>query len=235
MQGKTQQVGRPSGLRTPHNRSMIRPHAAKPALTERDIGTLQALLDSVPAPLEPLDVSVLDGFLSALALHPVAVPVAQWLHFVTDSEGRPLPANFDAQALHAMVMRRHAELIEAIGARRWFDPWVFELDEQASPSESVYPWVAGFAMAVQQFPTLTRETSSALVEPLALLYRHLNPDDLEDADELLEEIEALEPPADLAAAVEDLVRATLMWADVTRPRQQSPVPRRPAVRRRSKP
>ncbi len=31
---------------------------------------------------------------------------------------------------------------------------------------------------------------------------------------LLAEIEALEPPADLAAAVEELVRATLLLADV---------------------
>ena len=47
---------------------------AKPALTERDIGTLQALLDGVPAPLEPLDVSVLDGFFVPLSLHPVGYP-----------------------------------------------------------------------------------------------------------------------------------------------------------------
>ena len=196
--------------------------SAKPALTERDIGVLQGLLDSVPAPLEPLDVSVLDGFLCAVSLHPVAMPDTQWLHFVTDSEGRPLPADFDARSLRSLVVRRRAELMEAIADRRWFDPWVFELDEQASPSESVYPWVAGFAMAVQQFPALTREASAELIEPLALLYRHLDPDDLEDAEELLAEIETLEPPADLAAAVEDLVRATLLWADITRPRAIRP-------------
>ena len=79
-------------------------------------------------------------------------------------------------------------------------------------------------MAVQQFPALTRNGGAKLVEPLALLYRHLDPEDLEDADELLAEIESLEPAADLAAAVEDLVRATLLWADVTRP--VAPVSRR---------
>jgi uncharacterized protein len=209
--------------------------ASKPALTERDIGLLQGLLDSVPAPLEPLDVSVLDGFLSALAVHPVEIPAAQWLHFVTDSEGRPLPAGYDARSLQGLVMRRHAELIDAIDHRRWFDPWVFELDAQASPSESVYPWVAGFAMAVQQFPALTRDASAALVEPLALLYRHLRPDDLEDADELLAEIETLEPPADLASAVEDLVRATLLWADLTRPREKNAPPHRRSTRPHRKP
>ena len=51
------------------------------------------------------------------------------------------------------------------------------------------------------------------LEPLALLYRHLDAEDLDDADELLAEIDALEPVADLAEAVEGLVRATLLLAD----------------------
>ena len=45
----------------------------------------------------------------------------------------------------------------------------------------------------------------------------IDPDDLEDADELLEEIESLEPAVDLTEAVEGLVRATLLLADVSRP------------------
>jgi uncharacterized protein len=56
-----------------------------------------------------------------------------------------------------------------------------------------------------------------MTEPLALLYRHLDPDDLEDADELIAEIETLEPPVDLTDAVEGLVRATLLLADIGRP------------------
>ena len=51
------------------------------------------------------------------------------------------------------------------------------------------------------------------LEPLALLYQHVDADDLEDADELLAEIESLEPPADLTEAVEQLVRAILLLAD----------------------
>ena len=52
---------------------------------------------------------------------------------------------------------------------------------------------------------------------LALLYRHLDPQDLEDADVLLEEIDSLEPPEDLSESVEGLVRATLLLADIGRP------------------
>ena len=87
-------------------------------------------------------------------------------------------------------------------------------DGGAARSDPAYPWVAGFAAALETFPGLLAADEDVLTGPLALLYRHLDADDLEDADALLAEIETLEPPADLAAAVEELVRATLLLADV---------------------
>jgi uncharacterized protein len=201
-------------------------------LDNHAVATLQRLLDGVPEPLEPLDVSALDGLLCGVLLQPAVLPPSQWLRFATDTEGRPLPPEFDAAELQALVLRRHAELERAIAARQWFDPWVFELDDDASPSESVSPWVAGFALATEQFPALLRDHEAvALSEPLALLFRHLEPEDLEDADELLAEIETLEPPLDMAEAVEDLVRATLLLADISRPLKKPGAPRRPASRR----
>lgn len=199
-----------------------------PPLGEREIDELQSLLDRVPAPLEPLDVSMLDGYLCGVLVQPVRVPASRWLQHITDADGRALPAGFDASRLHALAQRRHAELNDAIARRQWFDPWVFELesddeDEPAAP-DAVYPWVAGFALAMECFPELMQRDESVLTEPLALLYRHLDPDDLEDADALLAEIDTLEPPEDLSAAVEELVRATLLLADVGRPLPAAPRP-----------
>ncbi len=74
-------------------------------------------------------------------------------------------------------------------------------------------WVAGFAAALEAYPGLLDRGGPQLNGPLALVYRHFDTDDLEDADELLAEIEALEPVADLTDAVEGLVRATLLLAD----------------------
>lgn len=192
------------------------------ALTEREFAELEHLLDAVPPPCDALDPSMLDGFLCGVLLQPRRVPDTQWLRYVTDADGRALPAGFDADRLQALVRRRHAELDAAIDARQWFDPWVFELDDAASPSEAVYAWVAGFATAMEFFPALMGLDAQRLREPLALLYRHLDADDLEDADDLLEEIESLEPPADLSEAVEELVRATLLLADVSRPKAAAP-------------
>ena len=212
------------------------PVPATAPLDEHDIDALQALLDQVPAPLEPLDVTMLDGFLCGVLVQPDEIPVSHWFPHVCDADGRALPARFNGTRLHALVMRRHRELRDAIQRREWFDPWVFELsdadelvdedDESSAGLDAVYPWVAGFATAVELFPALMQRDAAAMTEPLALLYRHLEPDDLEDADALLEEIESLEPPADLSEAVEGLVRATLLLADVAQP-QASPAPRGP--------
>lgn len=196
-------------------------------LGEREIAELQALLAAVPAPLEPLDVSAVDGFLCGILVQPESVAPARWLPFVTDVEGRPLPGGFDARPLHALVRRRAAELRRAIERREWFDPWVFESDgapgQAAREDEdgdgdaavaAVLPWVAGCTAALETFPALLGSDDEALTAPLALLYRHVGIETLEDADALRDEIDTLEPPEDLAAAVEELVRATLLLADV---------------------
>lgn len=206
------------------------PSTAAP-LGDADIDRLQDLLAALPAPLEPMDVTALDGFLCGVILQPRPVPAARWQPAVLDVEGRPLPAGHDAGELLALVARRHAELQRAIDARDWFDPWIYpdtDLDDPApddgaaAVSASVLPWVAGFAAALDSFPDLQALEDPALVEPLALIYLHFDPADLEDAEPLQAVIETIEPPADLAEAVQDLVRAVMLIADVTRPRPAPP-------------
>jgi len=190
-------------------------------LADSDIERLQELLDSVPEPLQALDVMALDGYLCGVLLQPQQPAPERWLKFITDIEGRALPPGFPLAELHGLVKRRHAELSAAISERQWFDPWIFQLEDEASPAQTVLPWVAGFAAAMDLFPGLMRVDSAELVEPLALMYRHFEPEDLEDAEALIEVIETLEPPADLPEAVEDLVRSLMLMADVTRPRPKA--------------
>ncbi|HET9978030.1 MAG TPA: UPF0149 family protein [Burkholderiaceae bacterium] len=206
--------------------------APRPPAALGDAGRerLQALIEALPAPLEPLDISALDGWLVGVLLQPQAVPEAQWLAGVLDAAGRAPPAGVPLAELYALVRRRHAELAHAIGERRWFDPWVFELEPEPgspapAPSELVLPWLAGWAAALEAFPDLLAlPRTPGLREALATLYRHFDADDLEDDgdDELAALIDALEPPADSAEAVEDLVRCTLLLADETRPRARAP-------------
>jgi uncharacterized protein len=195
-------------------------------LADADLDRLQTLLESVAPPLEPLDISALDGYLCGVLLQPKAVPAAQWLRFVTDVDGRPAPPGPALDELHALAHRRHAEIDQAIARRDWFDPWIYPLEDEAAVADSVLPWVAGFAAAMDAFPGLMAMDAPDLIEPLALLYLHFDPADLEDADALAAVIETLEPPADLAEAVQDIVRALMLMADVTRPRAPVPPPSR---------
>ena len=191
--------------------------AATGPLNEAELDTLQALLDSLPTTLDPLDTVMIDGYLCGVLLQPQPVPEVRWLAHIADVDGRAPPTRFNAALMRALVHRRYVELNQAISQRQWFDPWVYQLDDAATPSETVLPWVAGFATAVDTFTALMDRHEAALLEPLATLYRHLDPDDLEDADALLAEIETLAPPETLVEAVEDLVRSVLLMADVSRP------------------
>jgi len=200
------------------------------ALTDADLARLETLLDSLPAELQPLDVSALDGFLCGVLLQPRPVAPGRWLPLVCDLDGRPAPGGPALQELQALVQRRHAELNQAVAQRQWFDPWIYQLEGDGPPSECVLPWVAGFAAALEAFPGLTALDDPELVEPLALAFMHFDPSDLEDAAALVAVIETLEPPTDLAEAVQDIVRALMLMADVTRPRV---VARRPGPPRRA--
>jgi len=191
-------------------------------LGDAEIAELDQLLQALPAPLEPLDTASLDGYLCGVLLQPRAVPASQWLPFVFDTEGRAAPADAAVQRIEVLALRRHGELERAIAQRQWFDPWVYELDDAAAPAQAVLPWVAGFSAALEHFPALMSIDAPALLEPLAVLYAAFDPDDLEDADELLAVIDTLEPPADMAEAVEDLVTSVLLIADVSRPRALRP-------------
>lgn len=198
---------------------------------DQQIQQLQDQLDRVPAPLQPLDVSALDGFLCAVLLQPAPVPARDWLRWILDVEGRAPPPGFDAERVRVLLQRRHAVLQRAIAARQWFDPWIFELDGAATVAESVLPWVAGFAAALERFPALDRLEDPQLLEPLALLFMHFDADDLDDADALLQLIDTLEPPADLAEAVQDVVRSVMLLADVTQPLPSAAPARRERRRR----
>ena len=190
-------------------------------LQEAELAELDELLAQVPAPLQPLDLTALDGFLAGVLLQPQRVPPSRWLPFITDEEGRPLPASWPPRArLQALVQQRFEELNALIEGRQWFDPWITDVDEDTLPQDAVQPWVLGFATACGEFPALTEGPGSdepELIEALAQLYQHLDPADLEDADALLEEIDTLEPPASMEEAVESLVRGCLLLADVSRP------------------
>jgi uncharacterized protein len=228
-------VGHPGTISSGHNTGMTLPAspASAPPLSEADLNRLQTLLDKIPEPLEPLDVSMLDGYLCGVLLQPTAVPAGAWIKHVWDIDGRPLSDKWAGlHELQGLVQRRYRELMLAISGRQWFDPWVFELEDDATPLETVLPWAAGFSAAMELFPALMNMNSPDSLEPMAVLYAAFDPEDLEDADALLAEIETLEPPSTLDDAMEDIVQSVMRLADVSRPLPKAVTsPKRPPPRR----
>jgi uncharacterized protein len=211
---------KPSPSRRQHTVTAPAQPPAESAADHDDVlfAQLQDLLGTLPA---ALDAGALDGYLCGVLLQPRTVPEHDWLPHVADPEQQGLPPQAPLDELRDLVLRRHAHLRQAIDARQWFDPWLpVPEDDADAVSDCVLPWVAGFALATDLFPALTDRKDPALNEPLALLYLHLDPEDLEDADALLAQIEAMEPPANLAEAAEDLVRAVLLLADVSQSLQR---------------
>ena len=224
-----------------HSAPPSRPPANVPPLTDEQIEEIDRIIAMAPAPLEPLDISALDGYLCGVLLQARRVPESAWWPWLGDVDGQPWPDTAASRRLKELVRQRHAFLDEAIERRDWFDPWIFGADDAdhdemddgdlPTPHQQTLPWVIGFAAAMEHFPDLMDRPAAALLEPLAVLFAAFDPSDLEDAQEILTIIEELEPPQDLTEATEDLVRSVLLMADVTRPH----VARHPAPSRRSPP
>ena len=173
-------------------------HASSRPLSDREVGELDGILAAIPDERDPLDVVMLDGFLIGVLLQPEVVLPSGWLPLVFDAEGGDIALPGDAaQATRAieLIMRRYNELAACIVAREFFDPIVFELDDEHGEPlagkdgiAALAPWAAGFTYALSAFPSL--EALAATDEKLAAtmigILRHL-PIDPDAAADIREE------------------------------------------------
>jgi uncharacterized protein len=188
------------------------------AVNTDEFSELQRLLSAILAPYTPLDISALDGYLVGVLLQQPRPLPAQWMRWILDEQGRlDVAKSRHTQRLTQLIEKRHAQLQQSIDARQWFDPWILTSDKPESPRLSVLPWVLGFTTACEHFPELTDKNTPELNEALAGIYQHLDISDLEDANDLIAEIETLEYPPNLTEAVEQLVASTLLLADISHP------------------
>jgi len=178
--------------------------AADHDLSDAEFAELDEILAEIPAPLEPLDVVMLDGFLCGVIVQPTLPDVDDWLPFVFDAgghrwgEAEPSPEQRQARAL---ILRRHAALNRAIAEYGSFDPFILEVDDERADADdpenagapagearaepqapvdpigaAILPWVAGFEQAVHLLPGLAELDDPQVATTLARLFRFL-PDD----------------------------------------------------------
>lgn len=201
-------------------------------LTDAEFAELDTLLIDAPEGVEPLDAVMCDGFLCGVIVQPVPLQPADWLPYVFDDEGKPLAeaAQDWQQRVSALILRRHAALNAAMVEDGWFDPFVLEPDDWNPPrtddpaaslnpvSQALYPWVAGFQIALAAFPALLEQPDEAIDIALARLYRHL-PAQTDEEREVVKTLDREHPLATLDEAIEDVVVTVADLADLTRERR----------------
>lgn len=204
-------------------------------LTDAEFAELDELLTATPAPLQPCDAVMLDGFLCGILVQSELIAPEEWLPYVFDFDGRARLSDAADSAWYqrttSLILRRHAALNRAIAESGWFDPLVLEFDEEhprlppadggpdpmeglSLVSQAVMPWVAGFQHAAISFPVLSELTNDAVMNALARLYRHL-PADTPEEREVVELLDREHPLPTLEDALEELVLTVADLYDLT--------------------
>lgn len=108
-------------------------------LSDAEFAELDDLLAATPEPLNPLDASMLDGYLCGVLVQPRLIPTDEWLPPIFDYDGQPLPADVDpawVAKIRALAERRFASLNQSMLEQGWFYPLVLDLEaEDGEPAE----------------------------------------------------------------------------------------------------
>jgi uncharacterized protein len=210
-------------------------------LTDAEFAELDELLAATPEPLQPLDASMLDGYLCGVIVQPRLIEIDEWLPNIFDYDGGLLPETVDAAWLAKvteLVERRHAALNRALVEDGWFDPVVLDVEENETPepladdasdeeraarasydelgpiSRALMPWVAGFQHAALCFPELGDMPNDDVAAAMARLYRHL-PAETDEEKEVVATLNREHPLKDLDDAIEEMVVTVADLADLT--------------------
>jgi uncharacterized protein len=196
-------------------------------LTDSELDELARLLEATPAPLRPLDVLMLDGYLAGVLVQPRLIGIEESLPPIFDVERRALPDTADPvwrASVSALIGRRRDALNAGISEDGFFDPVIVDVDQlppaseyeavQSPVSRALLPWAAGFQWAQDCFTELEHTANPAIAAALSRIYRHLPPQD-EDDKALLATLERDHPLTDLDVGIEDLVNATVELWDLT--------------------
>jgi uncharacterized protein len=143
-------------------------------LSDAEFAELDELLVQTPTPLEPLDAVMLDGYLCGVLVQPQRLTPSDFLPFIFDFDGRPLPEsdapeyNTWLERTTALIARRYSALNRAMEEDGWFDPLILEVDESAPADDPACAETTENAPAASERPALD-EDGKAYVEAVQSL------------------------------------------------------------------
>lgn len=150
-------------------------------LTDAELDELEDFLDRDGLPQDCMDISMLDGFFTALAIGPNTLLPGQWLPVVwgeTESEPMAFDSAEEMQRIIELVMRFYNDRIDSLAEDvDEYSPLIYEED---TPSGNRIPllasWCVGFISALELDPGGWRplvenedSADAALLTPMLLL------------------------------------------------------------------
>ena len=196
-------------------------------LNDEQINRLDELLATTPEDFDTFDVSMLDGYLSAIALlNPTLENESDWYPYNFDIDGRDSQVD-QPEEVHQLIMQRYQEIVAYQAQREFYNPIIFPLeDDDGKPIltkegiEALVPWATGFYAALTQFGDRVQLTEE-IENQLCKIHRHLeldpDDDDYEDNKAVREAIEQAKPLKNLEEAMVDMMEGVLNLARLNRP------------------
>jgi uncharacterized protein len=142
-------------------------------LSEAELDELSDFLDSDSAPDEAMDICMLHGYLTAIAIGPVTLLPSQWLPRVWGEAGGPAFDSLEqAQHILNLIIRYYNEIVLIfMEAPQHFEPVLFEYGKEGERTVSAEEWCVGFSLGVHLRsedwdPLLQDEKFSGLLLPI---------------------------------------------------------------------
>jgi len=148
-------------------------------LSDEELDELDAFLMAEGMPEEAMDVAMLDGFFTALAIGPNTLLPSRWLPLVwgeTESEPMQFADDVQVQRILGLVMRMYNDRIQSLQEDiDEFAPLIFESQEDGKTIPIIDEWCTGFIRGIyldaegwQALIQSDDEQAAALLTPMLL-------------------------------------------------------------------
>lgn len=179
-------------------------------LSDEELDELDKFLMSGATNDESMDISMLDGFLTALSIGPNTLPPSRWMPVIW---GGPMTWESEAQAKRMMsLVFRHANdiLFTLRSYPDEFEPLLYERDHKGEKTPIIDEWCTGFikGMALDEEawrPLMETEEGNDMLFPIMLYGTEAGWDELESTPTLEEKHH------EFAASLGDSVIAIMDW------------------------
>ena len=152
-------------------------------LTDEDINRLNELLATSSSGEDTFDVSMLDGFLSAIALlNPPLKEESEWYPYIFNEEGTDCEVD-KPETVKRLVTQRLQEIRAFQAQRQFYNPIIFPLEDEngepvtgADGIAALEPWAMGFYNALAQYSDRV-DVTEAIEAQLCRIHRFLELDE----------------------------------------------------------